>query len=165
LSPDITNSALPACDPCENDKIELLNLQPVIARSCPAVVLIIDHDLGFLMWLGEVFAELGCQTVPALHCLEALALSKRLRLAVTTLVVNPELPGAARLVKVLLSVNPEMQVALIFDSAAHRSRDGASGRVDRVRACVQTRFTLERPAPWESISRDEWLAKVREVVV
>jgi hypothetical protein len=101
------------------------------------------------MWLGEVFNELGCQAVPALQCRQALALARRLGLPIRTLVVNPELPGAARAIKSLGSANPGMRVVLIRDAAAENS---ASAR------------TLQRPSPWDPISRQEWLAKVREVL-
>jgi hypothetical protein len=104
------------------------------------------------MWLGEVFNELGYQAVPALHCRQALALARQLGLPITTLVVNPELPGAARAIKSLGSANPGMRVVLIRDAASHNS------------ACASVRRTLQRPSPWDPISRQEWLAKVREVL-
>jgi hypothetical protein len=104
------------------------------------------------MWLGEVFNELGCQAVPALHCRQALSLARRLGLPIRTLVVNPNLPGAARAIKSLGSANPGMRVVLIRDSA------------DRVPGCASVRRTLQRPSPCDPISREEWLAKVREVL-
>jgi hypothetical protein len=102
------------------------------------------------MWLGEVFNELGCQAVPALHCRQALDLARRLEVPIKTLVVNPELPGAARAIKSLGSANPGMRVVLIRTAASHDS--------------APVRRTLQRPSPWEPISRQEWLAKVREVL-
>jgi hypothetical protein len=123
----------------------------VTARSCSGLALIIDRDLGFVMWLGEVFSELGWESVPALHCRQGLALARRLNAPITTLVISPELPGSGRLVKALLAANPGMRVVLIGDSAAN-----AGG--------VHARCTLERPAPWEPISRPEWVAKIRRVL-
>jgi len=111
------------------------------------------------MWLGEVFVELGCQSVPALHCRQALALATRLKLPITTLVVNPELRGARRTVKALLAANPGLRVVLIRDSAAE-----GSGRPADL-AGIQPRSTLERPAPGEPISRQEWVAKLRKTLL
>lgn len=127
-------------------------------RSCCALVLIIDQDLGFLMWLGELFSELGCQAVPALRCREALALARRLELPITTLLINPELRGARRLVKILQAANTDVRVVLIVDSGDHRSSTLPSPDG------IQSRFSFERPAPWEPISRWEWLVKVRKTL-
>jgi hypothetical protein len=130
----------------------------VTDRASCGLVLIIDRDLGFLMWLGELFAELGCQAVPALRCRDALALARRLELPITTLVINPELRGARRLVKILLATNSDVLVVSIVDSADHRSSPLPSPDG------FQSRFTFERPAPWEPISRWEWLARVRKTL-
>jgi hypothetical protein len=130
----------------------------VTGRSCSALALIIDHDLGFVMWLGELFAELGCQAVPALNCRQALALAKRLNLSITILAVNLELRGARRMVQLLVAANPGVRIVLIRDSADpwNAIRPNASG--------IQARFTLERPSPGETISRPEWVAKIRKIL-
>jgi hypothetical protein len=115
------------------------------------------------MWLGEVLTELGWQTVPALHCRQALALSKRLQLPIKTLLLDPDLPGAARAIKTLVTANPGLRVVLIRDSPAQPAcgkpilacREAILGRREAI---------LERPAPWQSISRPEWIDKVRRVL-
>lgn len=103
------------------------------------------------MWLGEVFTELGFQAFPALHCRQALTLAKRLERPINALVVNPELPGATRAVKTLLAANPGARVMWIRNAAAHDPGDRHP--------------TLERPSPWDPISRPEWVAKVRKILV
>jgi hypothetical protein len=130
-----------------------------VIAGCSALALIIDHDLGFLMWLGEMFSELGYPAVPALHCRQALVLATRLNLPITTLVINPELRGARRMVKTLTAANPGLRVVLIRDSAARgRGRQGDPPG-------IPARSTLERPSPGESISRPEWVAKVRKTLM
>jgi hypothetical protein len=128
----------------------------------------VDHDLGFLMWLGDVFSELGCQALPALQCRQALALTKRLGLSITTLVLNPELAGAARMVAALVGVNPGLRVVLICDAAAHphpyNGHGGAIGQFAAKPAGIPASFTLQRPSPWEPVSRREWEAKVRKIL-
>lgn len=128
-------------------------------------VLIVDHDLGFLMWLGELFTELGFQAVPALHCRHALQLAARLELPITTLVVNPDLPGAQRMVQSLLASNPGARVILIRDSAAARDSRSARDRSSANPPAIPAQSTLERPSPWERISRPDWLARVRKALM
>src|SRR5579864_7603483 len=41
-------------------------------------VLIVDDDLGFVWWLGDIFNEAGARCVPALSCGAAMVLTKRL---------------------------------------------------------------------------------------
>lgn len=98
----------------------------MIPSSGSTLVLIIDEDLGFLMWLGELFAELGCQAMPALHCRQGLALAKQLKLPITILIANPELRGYQQMVRLLTAANPGLRVIPIRDSTA----DGKGVRSD-----------------------------------
>jgi hypothetical protein len=136
----------------------------VTASSSSDFALIIDSDLGFLMWLGELLRELGCQAVPALHCRQALALAKRFELPITILVLDPELPGAERVVHQLAAANPGVRVALIRDSAAHAGPRIAKRGIQADPDGIPARYTLERPSPWESISRPEWLENIRKML-
>jgi hypothetical protein len=129
----------------------------VTLHSCFA--LIIDSDVGFMMWLGELFTELGWQAIPALSCRQALTLTKRLELPIRILIVNPEMRGAERTVKVLTAANPGVRLVLIRDPAS----DCVGVQANPIG--LQTRFTLERPSPWETISRPEWLARIRKVLI
>lgn len=131
--------------PCESARFDIANLQLVTPGSRSCLALIVDHDLGFLMWLGDVFSELGCQAVPALNCRQGLALTKRLELSITTLVLNPELPGAARTVKALVAANPGLRVVLICDAAAHPHPNNGNGRANPTGIAATLR--LERPSP------------------
>lgn len=148
--------------PCESARFDIANLQLVTPGSRSCLALIVDHDLGFLMWLGDVFSELGCQAVPALNCRQGLALTKRLELSITTLVLNPELPGAARTVKALVAANPGLRVVLICDAAAHPHPNNGNGRANPTGIAATLR--LERPSPGEQVSRQEWVSKVRRLL-
>jgi hypothetical protein len=131
----------------------------VTVQSCSALALIIDHDLGFMMWLAEMFAELGCQAMPAMNCRQALALTKRLEQPIAILVVNPELRGAERMVNCLVAANPGVRLVLIRNLAT----DGVA--IQQNPSGLKARFTLARPSPGESISRPDWVARVRKVVL
>ena len=115
--------------------------------------LIVDDDVAFILWLGEMFAESGYQTVPALRCREALTLVKKLALRIDVLVVNPELRGAARAMKVLESEHPRLRVVFIRDPST-------PGSVPH-----STHATLERPSSWEPISRPQWITKIRKILL
>jgi ActR/RegA family two-component response regulator len=117
------------------------------------IALIVDNDVAFILWLGEMFAETGYQAIPALQCRQALTLVKKLALRVDVLVVNPELRGAARAIKMLASQQPSLRVVLIRDpSASGQALDGNHPE-------------LARPAPWEPISRPRWISKIRKVLL
>ena len=106
------------------------------------------------MWLGEIFVELGFQAAPALHCRQALALTRQLNLRVSLVVMNPYMTGATAMIKKLSESNPGLRVILIRDAVAHSSPSH-----------IQARWTLERPKAWGPISRPEWIAKIKKLLV
>lgn len=115
--------------------------------------LIVDDDVGFLLWLGEMFNESGYQTFPALHCRAALALAKKLALQIDVLVVNPALPGARRAMRALTTAQPSLQVVLIRDGSKSGSVEDSSHPA------------LDRPSAWEPISRPQWITKIRHALM
>ena len=123
------------------------------ADSGSPTALIVDDDVAFILWLGEMFAATGYQAYPALHCREALTLAKDLDLRVDVLVVNPELPGATSAMQSLTSAQPALRVVLIRDPA----KSGPAP--DSIHP------TLERPSAWEPISRPQWVLKIRKVLM
>ena len=116
--------------------------------------LIVDDDVGFILWLGEMLTETGYQAVPALHLRQAMTLVKKLALRVDVLVVNPKLPGAMQAVKSLARAHPQLRVVLIRDPS-----EPPSEPLDR------NHPTLERPSAWEPISRPQWIVKIRKVLL
>jgi hypothetical protein len=151
------NSGPPACDPHEKLGFEIAILPPVTAGSSSALTLIVDDDVGFLMWLGEVFTELGRQAVPALNCRQGLELVKRFNLPIDTLVINPELRGAQRIVRIITAASPGVRIVWICNSAM-RPKWREQDKPYTIRA------VLKRPPPSEPISRAEWVEKVRKML-
>jgi DNA-binding NtrC family response regulator len=125
----------------------------VNAGTGSPTALIVDDDVGFIMWLGEMITESGYQAVPALQCRQALTLVKKLALRIDVLVVNPELRGAARAMKVLASEHPSLRVVLIRDPSTPSPVPDSN------------HATLERPSAWEPISRPQWITKIRKVLL
>jgi DNA-binding NtrC family response regulator len=115
------------------------------------VVLIVDEDLGFVWWLGQIFSQAGCQVVPTLSSDQTLALARDLNLKVDVIVVNPELSGISELIQALSSTGRPKIVAI---------RDHGSN----VRVAVPAHATLERPSGWGPVSEKEWLGCVRRLV-
>jgi hypothetical protein len=113
------------------------------------VVLIVDEDLGFVWWLGQMFSEAGCQVVPALNPEQTDSFAQNLN--VDVIVVNPELAGVPELIRGMSSPRPPKIVAI---------RNHNSG----VRSGVRADATLERPSGWGNVSQNEWLGCVRRLV-
>jgi two-component SAPR family response regulator len=115
------------------------------------VVLIVDEDLGFVWWLGQIFSQAGCQVVPALNSEQTDSLARDLNLKVDVIVVNPELKGVSKVIGALSSTRHPKIVAI---------RNHNSG----VACALKADATLERPSGWGPVSEQEWLGCVRRLV-
>jgi len=115
------------------------------------------------MWLGELFQALGCEAIPALNCRQAQKLAKQLGLPIEVLVVNPELPGARRMVRQVAASNAGVRVVLIGNGRELHSGNGHNGH-DGHPGGTPVRFMLERPSPDETICRAKWLGRLRRIL-
>lgn len=115
--------------------------------------LIVDDDVAFILWLGEMFTESGYQAFPALQFRQALTLAKSLTAPVNVLVVNPKMHGAPRAIEVLKSTQPDLRVVLIRDPADDSPIQPVGDA------------TLERPSAGESISKEQWMMKIRKLLM
>ena len=118
----------------------------------PTTVWIVDHDLGFVWWLGEIFIEAGCRALPALSCEQALSLMKTFDLGIDLLVLNPRLPDAPKMLQIITSAHPNFKIVLI----------GKASLV--LTTAIRPHANLEPPSGCDSISRPEWLKKVRKLL-
>jgi hypothetical protein len=121
------------------------------ARAAPTA-LIIDDDLGFVCWLGEIFKEAGCRVLPALSCGDAVMLTKRLSVKPDLIILNPHLGGAANMLQNYIQTEPLFNIATIGPPSK------ALG------ASIHVHATLERPSPSEPLLREEWLEKLRKLL-
>jgi len=124
----------------------------VTPSPAATTVWIVDDDLGFVWWLGEVFTEAGCRTLPALSCEQALALMKSLNVGIDLLVVNPRLPGVIKMLQLLSRAHPNLKIAAIGNASA------------ALPASFRPQASLERPSVSDSISRPDWVKKVRRLL-
>jgi hypothetical protein len=115
-------------------------------------VLIVDNDLGFVWWLGDIFNEAGARCVPALSCGDARMLTNRLGIEHDLIVLNPSLDGAAKLLQNGIQANPHLKIVTI----------GAPSKALDV--SIQLHAIVERPSPSEPIFRREWSEKLRKLL-
>lgn len=116
------------------------------------MVLIVDGDLGFLFWLGQLLAQAGYQTLPALSCAEALFHIKALGVGIDDVIVEQGLRGASEMLQELARTNGSLRIILIGNRAMHLPT--------RVRADM----TIQRPLSWELPSSKKWMMKLETVL-
>ena len=119
--------------------------------SASQSVLIVDDDLGFVFWLGELLAEAGCPAVPALNCQQAISHLKQFHVTVSAAIVNPSLEGVSHLLQTLGKANKQLRIVVVGPEL-----DALSG--------IPAYAVLEKPSGWESLSRQEWLRKVKKAL-
>jgi hypothetical protein len=115
-------------------------------------VLIVDNDLGFVCWLGDLFNEIGSRPLPALSCEHAAALMKRLGIEPDLIVFNPRLPGVDGMLQNLIRQDPHIELVSIGPPS------------EALAVPIHASATVERPSAGEPISRVEWLEKVRRLL-
>jgi len=124
----------------------------VQASGPSPTVLIVDRDVGFLFWLGEVFTKAGCRAIPALDCGQAVSLIRKLSVQLAAVIVNPELIEVAWMIKTLRRSNGQFKVVTISDDDPD------------VGSTIQTHVTLKRPRLGELVSSEDWLNRAQEVL-
>jgi DNA-binding response OmpR family regulator len=111
-------------------------------KGVPAI-LIVDEDVGFLWWLGELFHEAGYQSIPALSCREALSLARDVKGGVDLVLVHPGLRGVSHLIQALRSMHA-IKVILLQENAGETIPG------------LHAEAIIERPTRDEHLSRQEW---------
>ena len=78
-------------------------------------ILLVDHDLGFVFWLGQTLDRAGYEALPAKDIAGAVSLIEELQLDVDLLVIQPALSGAAEFVEKLCQDRPTVKVIAASD--------------------------------------------------
>ena len=110
-------------------------------------VLIVDNDLAFVFWLGEIFEQLKWDTVPALSCrpVKLLGLSEA-----DLIIVNPALNGVSDMLGTFNRARPP-KIVFIGTDAAKRTR-------------LHFDATLDRPEVGSEVSRAKWTKRIRQML-
>jgi len=131
--------------------------RPSDLRTAPELsvktVLIVDADLGFVFWLGQVLRVAGYAVLPAQSVPGAAALLAECNLAVDVLIVEPSLPGASDLVAALRHDRENVKVVAVSEGAAP---DGSQLEADA--AC-------EKPVETSEECLFEWTRMMRRTLV
>lgn len=123
-----------------------------MTQPAPTTVWIVDDDLGFVWWLGEIFTEAGCQAVPALSCEQAVSLVNQLNVGIDLLLVNPLMPDVLGMLEILNRARPKLKIVAIGEASP------------ALTAAIHPQAILERPSGSDSISRPGWIEKVRKLL-
>ena len=115
-------------------------------------VVIVDDDLGFVVWLGQLLTDAGYQAVPAFSCLEAFSHIQQFDVKVDVVIVNPALPGVADMILTLGRTHGPLRIVLIHNPG-----------VD-VSGMLPAHAKLTKPRAWHRISRQDWLEKLNQAV-
>lgn len=115
--------------------------------------LIIDDDLGFVWWLGSVLTDLGCHSLPALNCAQALEFVATFQLSVDLLIVQPGLSGITELIKSL--DKPELRIVAILENDSKLAPTHAGMPYDA---------SIVRPRGGQPLTRREWDETLRTLL-
>lgn len=113
-----------------------------------AVVLIVNEDLGFVCWLGEVLAQAGYYPVPAINSQEAVRLVAELKLPIDVAIIDPGLAGIGEAMGTLTNQYPSLRTI--------GARD-AMGAIDNVSTRAGRFWSAQ-------VSRQYWVRSVRAVL-
>lgn len=83
----------------------------------PAIILIIDDELGFVAWLGVTLAANGYATLPATSLSAAKQLLDELNVIPDLVVMNLELAGMSELIERLRRANLALKIIAIEDTS------------------------------------------------
>lgn len=98
-----------------------------LPKTSPPAILIVDDDLGFLVWLGLTLGANGFVTVPATSGAQAKQVIEELRVTINLAIVNLALAGMSDLSDSLKQSDPSMKVIAIQNS---RPRPSLTTRTD-----------------------------------
>jgi len=78
-------------------------------------ILLVDSDLGFTFWLGQLLDEAGYEAFPAKSIADAIQLLDQLKFQIDLLVLNPALEGAVSFAAVLRHSQPHIKIVAVHD--------------------------------------------------
>jgi DNA-binding NtrC family response regulator len=115
-------------------------------------VLIVDRDLGFVFWLGQILNRAGYRAFPAKTCEDAVELLSRLNLEIHLLIVDGSMAGAVELAGGLRCRQTHLKVIALTGEGEERSA-----------AFPGADASHRRCSSGDATSQKEWLAAIEGV--
>jgi len=78
-------------------------------------ILLVDSDLGFTFWLGQLLDQAGYEAFPAKSVADAIQLLDQLKFQINLLVLNPALEGAGSFAAALRHSQPHIRIVAAHD--------------------------------------------------
>jgi len=107
-------------------------------------ILIIDSDLGFVFWLGQLLDQAGYQALPAKSVADASELLSHWGGSLDAVIISPNVSGSIEFAAHLRALNPNLRVISLTD----QDNAGSPAVADFV--CVRSR-DAEAQAQWLDI--------------
>jgi hypothetical protein len=134
----------------------------VTAQS--SIVLIIDNDLAFVFWLGEILASAGYEPYPAQDVPQARQLLSNLPGPPALVIVNTCFPGAAAFLRAVRQSIGGLQAIGISDPSSDPSSVPSSVPSSGGGEFSESIQTVPRPTCFGGISVSEWLNLIERVL-
>ncbi len=127
--------------------------QPLCKFKHVKTVLIVDDDLGFAFWLGQVLDRAGYETWPARSVTAAKSLMTEVRLAVDLLVITPSLPRALGFANSLGRCNADFKVIAVYEDLS-----------DGIKPFPKASAVHQKPQTIDTAAKLEWVQLVTGVL-
>jgi hypothetical protein len=111
-------------------------------------VLIVDPDLGFLLWLGQLLADANYRSLPALTVQAATTLIAKLNLTVDLLIIDPTVAGANAFVR---TMRRERHIGVMAVVTSMTELEAGIRGIDAVRF---------KPTTADDLEASEWLREI-----
>jgi len=111
-------------------------------------ILLVDSDLGFTFWLGQLLDQAGYEAFPAKSIADAIQLLDQLKFQIDLLLLNPTLEGATSLASVLRQSQPHIRIVAVHDPDVY---------VD----CSEMDASHPKTLSADDSARGEWLNFIR----
>ena len=112
-------------------------------------ILIVDRDLGFVFWLGQILDAAGSVAVPARGIADAAEIVAMLRLPVDVLIASPAERGVREFVERLRFSSPDLQVVALANEEDPASVTPPPGAVWK-----------RKPQHRDEAAKSEWLGLI-----
>lgn len=118
-------------------------------------VLIVDEDLGFVVWLGRALFDAGYQALPATTGSDAIARLAHFGATIDLLVVSPEISELAELARYLRL--PQRQIPTIAATEGE-------GPVGPLPADLDLSVSFPKPSVPNTEAQQDWLDLIQNVL-